>query len=152
MMDSTLQRVYSAVVFLLGMLVLNLAYLTLYFNITALSHPAAMGMGVFGTLLCGVGCAFLVAGGEDGRGGVQWRLYCLVLFIAGMVELLTSIGIIFFAPDYATMFEKVSGLLAGLVLAGSSVGLLSFREPPPTTFDAESADLLANGSTNGEGE
>lgn len=150
MLDSTLQRVYSAVLFLLGLAVMDISYLTTYFNFTPLAHAPSMGMGFFGVILCGVGCAFLVAGGEDGRGGAQWRLYCLGLFFAGLVQLVTSIGIIFFAPGQATLFEESVGLLGGLLLAAAAVGLLSLREPPATNFDAESADLLAGSSTNGE--
>ena len=129
------QRVFSAALFVVGLVVLGLSFFTLFFGLTGLGQPLAIGMALFGFALCAAGFFFLADSPDGGRSGLQWRAYCVGLFLAGLTQLITSILIIFFAFTAVDTPIALLGAGAGVLLCVAGSVLLAAPTPRPRDLD-----------------
>ncbi len=129
------QRVFSAALFVVGLVVLGLSFFTLFFAVTDLGQPLAIGMALFGFALCAAGFFFLADSPDGGRTGLQWRAYCIGLFLAGLTQLVTSILTIFFAFTAVDTPIALLGAVAGVILCVAGSVLLAAPTPRPSDLD-----------------
>ncbi len=129
------QRVFSAALYLVGLVVLALSFFTLFFGLTSLGQGLAIGMALFGVALCAAGFFFLADSGDDARSSLQWRAYCVGFFGAGLVQLITSILTIFFAFTAVDTPIALLAAIAGVILCVAGSVLLAAPNPRPSDLD-----------------
>jgi hypothetical protein len=130
-----MQRIYSGSLFLLGFLVMTLSSSTAFFASTPLNEAGNFGMGIFGLLLCLISFVFLAAGGGVVRGGPQWRLYSIILFLAGLYNMVLGILTVFFRLTPASQGTAVMQTFGGLILCLISAFTLSAAASAERTPD-----------------
>ena len=130
-----MQRIYSGSLFLLGFMVMVLTSFTAFFRVTGVDTAGNTGMAVFGLLLCLISFFFLAAGGGVVRGGPQWRLYSVILFVAGLYNMVLGILTVFFRFTPADQGTAVMQTFGGLVLCLISAFTLSAAASAERTPD-----------------
>ena len=132
-----MQRIYSGSLFLLGFMVMILTSFTAFFRVTEVDTAGNTGMAAFGLLLCLISFFFLAAGGGVVRGGPQWRLYSVILFVAGLYNMVLGILTVFFRLTPADQGTAVMQTFGGLILCLISAFTLSAAANSERTPDFE---------------
>lgn len=132
-----MQRIYSGSLFLLGFLIMALSSATAFFATTSLDEFGNAGMGIFGLLLCVISFGMLAAGGGVVRGGSQWRFYSIVLFVAGLYNMVLGILTVFFRLTQASTATAVMQTFGGLILCLISAFTLSAAATADRTPDLD---------------
>jgi hypothetical protein len=114
------RRVFSLLLFLVGLGVLVLCSGTLFFRLTHLDPWLTAGMAAFGVILCVISLGMLATGPKSPRASRQSSLYGLALFLFGLANILLGIVAVFFGLTAAGM-----GLGAGAAIIGLLICLLS---------------------------
>ncbi len=130
-----MQRIYSGSLFLLGFMVMILTSFTAFFRVTDVDPAGNTGMAFFGLLLCLISFFFLASGGGAVRGGPQWRLYSVILFVAGLYNMVLGILTVFFRLTPADQGTAVMQTFGGLVLCLISAFTLSAAASAERTPD-----------------
>jgi hypothetical protein len=133
--EAHMQRIYSGSLFLLGFLVMALSSSTAFFATTPLNEFGNAGMGLFGLLLCLISFGMLAAAGGVVRGGPQWRFYSVVLFLAGLYNIVLGILTVFFRLTQAGTTTALLQTFGGLVLCLISAFTLSAAATAERTPD-----------------
>jgi hypothetical protein len=109
------RRVFSAMLFLVGLGVLVLCTGTVFFRLTALDLWLTAAMAAFGLIICVLSLAMLATGPKSPAAGRQSTLYGAALFLLGFANILLGIVAVFFGLPAAG---------AGLGVAVAALGLL----------------------------
>jgi hypothetical protein len=110
-------RIFSPMLFLLGMFVMGLSNFTTFFHVTRVDYWTATGMGAFGFILCCIS-GFLMLPSDEGEAGapVERRIYSATLFGAGLFHMSLAILTLFFHFTSLETAPAVNAAIGGLVL------------------------------------
>jgi hypothetical protein len=114
------RRVFSPVLFLIGLGVLVLCTGTLFFHLTPLDPWLTVGMAAFGLIICVASLAILMTGRKSRTAGHEGVVYGLALFVYGFANMILGIGAVFFGTPGAG-----AGLGVGAAVAGLAICVLS---------------------------
>jgi hypothetical protein len=110
------RRVFSPILFLIGLGILVLCTGTLFFHLTGLDPWLTLGMAAFGLILCVGSLAILMTGSKSPTITRQGALYGAALFLYGFANIILGIATVFFNVTAAGPAQGLSAALAGLLI------------------------------------
>jgi hypothetical protein len=111
-----LRRVFSPILFVIGLGVLVLCTGTLFFHLTALDPWLTVGMAAFGLIICVASLVILMTGRKSGTATHAGLLYGLALFLYGFANLLLGVVTVFFDATGAGTALGLGAAVAGLLI------------------------------------